>query len=194
MKFEKLQFKRGTSAEWDSSNPILASGEPGYNISNNTMKVGDGQNPWSVIPVINFASTYNGIIGDDLNISNYSIIGSGAVAISGLISSDVGFSGDGSLLTGIPKTNSTPDMSGVPFVGQLAGTDGGLDTDSLFTYSDTDSKLFVQKIKANLVFRAYANTASVPSPETWEVVMDLSNNLPVWYDGAAWRDFAGNIV
>ena len=92
------------------------------------------------------------------------------------------------------KANETPDLNGVPFVAQVAGTAGGLETDPLFTYDEANSKLDVQKIKSTLVMRAYANLATVPSPETWEVVFSTTDNLPVWYDGAVWRDFAGNAV
>ena len=38
----RLQFRRGTFAEWAAANPILASGEPGYDITNKILKVGDG--------------------------------------------------------------------------------------------------------------------------------------------------------
>lgn len=38
----RLQFRRGTFAEWAAANPILASGEPGYDLTNKILKVGDG--------------------------------------------------------------------------------------------------------------------------------------------------------
>jgi hypothetical protein len=52
----------------------------------------------------------------------------------------------------------------------------------------------VQKINANLVMRAYANTSLVPLPEAWEVIFDVSNDKPVWFDGSTWRDFLGSPV
>tara|TARA_B100001778_G_scaffold334912_2_gene348981 strand:- start:603 stop:4337 length:3735 start_codon:yes stop_codon:yes gene_type:complete len=38
----RLQFRRGTFAEWAAANPVLASGEPGYDVTNKILKVGDG--------------------------------------------------------------------------------------------------------------------------------------------------------
>jgi hypothetical protein len=42
-----IQFRRGNSAEWASSNPVLASGEPGYDLSSNILRIGDGLTNWS---------------------------------------------------------------------------------------------------------------------------------------------------
>jgi hypothetical protein len=41
-----FQIRRGLSTEWIDVNPVLASGEPGYDISNNVFKIGDGINNW----------------------------------------------------------------------------------------------------------------------------------------------------
>lgn len=42
----KLQFRLGTGAEWDSKNPVLDDGEPGYDTTAKAFKVGDGSTPW----------------------------------------------------------------------------------------------------------------------------------------------------
>lgn len=46
----KIQIRRGTSSEWDSANPTLASGELGYDSTNDILKVGDGSSPWNSLP------------------------------------------------------------------------------------------------------------------------------------------------
>lgn len=94
------------------------------------------------------------------------------------------------------KSEPNPTVSGVPFVEQLSndGDSASLKCDNLFTYDESNSKLDVQKTKTNVVMRAYANLATVPSPETWMIVFSTTDNLPVWYDGANWRDFSGNMV
>jgi hypothetical protein len=38
----RIQIKRGTSAEWSSTNPILAIGELGYDTDLRLFKIGDG--------------------------------------------------------------------------------------------------------------------------------------------------------
>ena len=65
-----FQIRRGTNTQWTNSNPVLASGEPGYDTTNNIFKIGDGTNNWS-----NLKSVLD-ITGD--------------VAISGLLSSASG--------------------------------------------------------------------------------------------------------
>jgi hypothetical protein len=44
-----IQFRRGTDTEWNNQNPVLISGEPGFNSTNNILKIGDGNNTWSNI-------------------------------------------------------------------------------------------------------------------------------------------------
>ena len=41
-----IQLRKGTGAVWSSINPVLSSGEPGYDLTNNILKVGDGTNTW----------------------------------------------------------------------------------------------------------------------------------------------------
>jgi hypothetical protein len=42
-----IQLRKGTFSEWETTNPILASGEPGFDLSNSLLKVGDGVNEWN---------------------------------------------------------------------------------------------------------------------------------------------------
>lgn len=43
----RIQFRRGTAAEWSSTNPILASGEVGFETDSKKFKVGDGTTRWN---------------------------------------------------------------------------------------------------------------------------------------------------
>lgn len=52
-----IQVRRDNSANWLSVNPILASGEIGFELDTNKMKVGDGTRPWSLLPYGNGALT-----------------------------------------------------------------------------------------------------------------------------------------
>lgn len=61
-----IQFRRGTDQEWLGIDPVLASGEPGYNTSNNTLKIGDGNTQWqhlatnnSILSYINLSGNFN---------------------------------------------------------------------------------------------------------------------------------------
>tara|TARA_R110002153_G_scaffold141189_2_gene292180 strand:+ start:284 stop:502 length:219 start_codon:yes stop_codon:yes gene_type:complete len=43
----RIQLRRDTAANWGSNNTILANGEPGYDTTNNKIKIGDGTTAWS---------------------------------------------------------------------------------------------------------------------------------------------------
>lgn len=51
-----IVLRRGTATEWSSANPVLASGEPGYDLTNNTLKIGDGTKTWSQLSSLSAAS------------------------------------------------------------------------------------------------------------------------------------------
>lgn len=42
-----FQLRRGSEAAWKRNNPILASGEPGFAIDKNAIKIGDGVTAWN---------------------------------------------------------------------------------------------------------------------------------------------------
>lgn len=41
-----IQIRKGSESEWSSSNPVLASGEPGFDTTNSLLKIGDGTSSW----------------------------------------------------------------------------------------------------------------------------------------------------
>ena len=45
--FTLIQLRRDTAANWASANPILAQGEPGFELDTLKMKIGDGNTVWS---------------------------------------------------------------------------------------------------------------------------------------------------
>jgi hypothetical protein len=54
-----IQIRRGTSTEWANQNPILSSGEPGFDISNNILKIGDGVHSWDELSTLS-SQTFRG--------------------------------------------------------------------------------------------------------------------------------------
>lgn len=42
-----LQIRKGTASQWSEVNPVLSSGEPGYDTTNSILKIGDGVSNWS---------------------------------------------------------------------------------------------------------------------------------------------------
>lgn len=58
----KIQFRRGTASQWTSANPILSSGETGYETDTGKLKIGNGSTAWSSLDYFldtsELASTY----------------------------------------------------------------------------------------------------------------------------------------
>ena len=48
----RIKFRRDTSDNWNNVNPVLAAGEPGYEIDTHRLKVGDGSTDWQNLPYI----------------------------------------------------------------------------------------------------------------------------------------------
>jgi hypothetical protein len=67
----RFKLRRDTEANWASTNPVLASGEPGYDTSNNRLKVGDGVSAWNSLPVLSegsadvFSTTHTDGVNDN---------------------------------------------------------------------------------------------------------------------------------
>lgn len=51
-----IQYRRGTETEWLEAEPTLAYGEVGYDLTNNEIRVGDGQKIWTNLTPIGGAS------------------------------------------------------------------------------------------------------------------------------------------
>ena len=41
-----IQFRRGSASQWNLVNPVLASGEPGFELDTGRYKIGDGASRW----------------------------------------------------------------------------------------------------------------------------------------------------
>jgi len=48
----KILIRRGTSSEWSSENPVLSSGEQGFETNTGKLKIGNGSDNWSSLPYI----------------------------------------------------------------------------------------------------------------------------------------------
>jgi hypothetical protein len=46
-RINNIQIRKGTSSDWNSANPVLASGEPGFDLTNSIFKIGDGVHSWT---------------------------------------------------------------------------------------------------------------------------------------------------
>lgn len=61
----KVQVRRGTAAAWSSANPVLSSGEFGYDETNDKVKIGDGATAWNSLAFAHYKpSEVNALIAD----------------------------------------------------------------------------------------------------------------------------------
>ena len=47
-----FQLKRGNSADWQSINPVLRVGEPGFEMDTGRLKIGDGSTEWNALKYV----------------------------------------------------------------------------------------------------------------------------------------------
>ena len=73
----RIQLRRDTTANWNSVDPVLADGEPGYDIVTNELRIGNGSNTWSQLS----ANTISG--GGGVPTDIYNSVGSATVGSSG---------------------------------------------------------------------------------------------------------------
>lgn len=52
-----IKIKRGSTENWDTINPILEAGQPGYDKNTHKLKIGDGITKWSELPAIGESPT-----------------------------------------------------------------------------------------------------------------------------------------
>jgi hypothetical protein len=55
----QILLRRGSSADWAAANPVLATGEPGYDTTTGTFKVGDGVTAWALLASVGGPTAFN---------------------------------------------------------------------------------------------------------------------------------------
>ena len=75
----RMQQRRGTEAQWNSANPILAAGEMGFETDSGKFKIGDGVNNWSDLSYFADAADF------DTSSIEATIDSKVATAVSGLV-------------------------------------------------------------------------------------------------------------
>ena len=89
-----IQIRKGTATQWSSTNPVLGSGEPGFDTTNKILKIGNGSTVWDSLLSTSF-------VADSAIFSNVNVLSatydsvSFSVAAQESITSDVFFSPDG---------------------------------------------------------------------------------------------------
>jgi hypothetical protein len=78
---KKIQIRRGTATDWTTFNPVLSSGELGYDVTNKNFKVGDGTLTWTALPYTYVSQTQF----NDLLLANDVMVFKGTIGTGGTI-------------------------------------------------------------------------------------------------------------
>jgi hypothetical protein len=106
-----IQIRKGTASAWTSANPVLASGEPGYDLTNKIFKIGDGVSNWAGLASINLTSS---------NITDFGTATSGLLPVKSIVA--------GSNIT-ISSSSGTYTINST-----ASGTGGGSSSTSVIEY------------------------------------------------------------
>jgi hypothetical protein len=104
-----ITFRKGTASQWTSVNPVLASGEPGFDLTNNILKIGDGTKTWSQLSSI---AGSGGGGGGGTTISNYAdnrLLTSDGTSTG--INAESSLTFDGNIFSVSPTGASSPSLS-----------------------------------------------------------------------------------
>ena len=158
-------FRKGTSAQWNSANPILASGEPGYDLTNEILKIGDGVSSWSGLPPIgvglnNLVEDLSPQLGGDLDLNSYDIINSGNININGNITCDYIYS---DLSGTMVYANYGNFIDSLKLNGTNVSVSGHTHTSSNITDFNSSVSGLVNGIYAPLAGATFTGTISSPS-------------------------------
>jgi hypothetical protein len=61
----KFELRRDTAANWNNNNPILLQGEPGFDLTNNQLRIGDGSANWNGLKQLDVKTNDAVAIGGD---------------------------------------------------------------------------------------------------------------------------------
>jgi len=66
----RIQVRRGTNAQWNTSNPVLDVGEFGFNTTNNQLKIGTGTTSWSNLDYLLTDASLDTSLGDYIELAD----------------------------------------------------------------------------------------------------------------------------
>lgn len=116
----QIQVRRGTAAQWTSTNPTLAAGEMGFETDTLRMKIGNGSTAWTSLSYVTYTAT--------AAIATWLATPSSA----NLAAAVTDETGSGALVFGTSPTITTPTLT-------LSGT--GSTTQAVIAWDQTNKQL-----------------------------------------------------
>lgn len=163
----QIQIRRGTAAQWTSTNPTLASGEQGFETDTNKMKIGNGSTAWNSL---SYAIT--GALGTVTSITAGTGLSGGTITTTGTIAIDSTVATLTGSQTLTNKTLTTPVISSISNSGTVTLPTGSVTLASL-TGTETFTNKTLTDAKINLGFDAEtASYTAVLANNSQVVTMD----------------------
>jgi hypothetical protein len=147
----QIQIRRGTAAQWTSTNPTLASGEQGFETDTGKMKIGNGSTAWNSLAYIGAGTVTSITAGTGL--SGGTITSSGTIAIDSTVATLTGTQ------TLTNKTLTTPTLDD-PKINLAFNADSGTSYTAVLT---DNGKVVTMNNGSSNTFRIPTN-ASVAFP------------------------------
>lgn len=66
----RIQVRRGTNAQWNTSNPVLDVGEFGFNTTTNQLKIGTGNTSWNSLDYLPTAGSLDSSLGNYIELAD----------------------------------------------------------------------------------------------------------------------------
>lgn len=164
MAYTRVQYRRGTQAEWTSNNPILAPGEPGLDLTNGKIKIGDGSTPWNSLEYFT-ESAYELAVRDGFEGTEeewlLSLVGPPANITAGTVT------------TGNPGTNAEIELSGTA-------------PNYTINFTIPRGDQGIQGPQGEIGPVGPTGATGINWQGTWSPTSDYVNNDAVFYNGASW--------
>lgn len=136
-----IQLRKGSASEWSSTNPVLASGEPGYDLTNNIIKIGDGTSSWNSLSALSIDLDTSLVGGTGVALSYNSSNNSLSINITGnyATSTHNHFVSDiSNFASGVSGLLPTISNSGDNRLLTSTGSDVGINAESNLTFDGTN--------------------------------------------------------
>jgi len=171
-----ITFRKGPASQWISVNPVLASGEPGYDLTNSILKIGDGVSNWVALSGIGSTSVggsssssvgVRGTISTTGTLSSFSVSGGYSPGYLDLFQNGVKLLNNSDFIatngTSVTLTNSVPSGTVLEYIslGTSVSSSDYTKLDSISSSFNGSSTSFGLAVSGTPYYPVSANTLGI---------------------------------
>lgn len=139
-----ITLRKGTSSQWTDTNPVLASGEPGYDLTNRIFKIGDGISPWNELGSLNSKIVRGSFLLNQPS-GSFTVDGGYSVGSLDIFLNGVKLSPSGDYVasngTSFSLTQNAPSGSVIEYLALNPGSSFGFNTNDIINFNSSVSGL-----------------------------------------------------